>query len=225
MKDILTQKGLVIATHNAGKLREIQALLAPLGIQCSSAADHQLPEPEETGKSFIENAMLKSAAAFRATNIPSLSDDSGLVIPAIGGQPGIYSARWAEQDGVRDFQFAFERVKRELQENDAPLDAQCYFVCVLSLALPKQEQVVLDNNDSDAFTLSVVEQGDMAFYNMEGRVYGTLNFPPRGTQGFGYDPIFIPEGMEQTFAEISASEKQAMSHRAHAFDGFLKIIG
>lgn len=190
---------LVIASHNAGKVREIGALLAPLGVRVSSAADHQVSEPEETGATFTENAELKSRHTMLATKLPSLSDDSGLVIPALDGDPGIYSARWAGPG--KDFSVAFERIRQGLAKNDAPLDSPCYFVCVLCLALP-----------------------DGTVHNFEGRAHGALSFPPRGEKGFGYDPIFTPEGFDATFAEIDPEVKNSISHRAKAFAQFVSFI-
>jgi XTP/dITP diphosphohydrolase len=190
---------LVIATHNKGKLREIQELLAPHRLHITSAGELGLPEPPETGMTFIENAEIKSKAAALASGTPSLSDDSGLCIEALGGAPGVYSADWAGPG--KNFSIAIERVEKELKARGAIAPFAAYFICVLSLCYP-----------------------DGTTVNFEGRVDGTLVFPPRGAQGFGYDPIFIPNGYTQTFGEMIPSEKHAMSHRAKAFVLFENYI-
>jgi XTP/dITP diphosphohydrolase len=179
---------LVIASHNKGKVREIALLLGAYVAHFPSAGELGLPEPEETETTFIGNAELKARAAARGSDLPALADDSGLVVPALNGDPGIYSARWAGPD--KDFAVAMERVRRELGDKDA----SAYFVCALALAWPDGE----------------VEA-------VEGRVYGRLVFPPRGDKGFGYDPIFIPDGHDITFAEMDPDDKHRMSHRADAF--------
>lgn len=186
---------LLIASHNPGKIREIAELLQPLGIGVRSAAELGLAEPEETGATFAENAALKAHIAAKAANLPALADDSGMGIPALGGAPGIYSARWAGPD--KDFKVAFTRIERELQALGLDARAQAipaYFICTLCLAWP-----------------------DGIEASFEGRVDGTLTFPPRGAHGFGYDPVFIPQGYAVTFAEMPATEKHAISHRARAF--------
>lgn len=185
---------LVIASHNAGKVREISELLHPLGFSVLSASEAGVDEPEETGLTFADNAILKSENALRLSGKASLSDDSGLVVPAIGGAPGIYSARWAVN---KDFVPAFERIRTEL--GSKPADA--YFVCVLALSVPGKTTQVF-----------------------EGRIHGRLTFPPRGSLGFGYDPIFIPEGYEQTFGEIDPAHKNGISHRSKAFALFLNYL-
>jgi XTP/dITP diphosphohydrolase len=179
---------LVIASHNEGKVREIRELLAPFKLKILSAGDANIPEPEETGKTFTENAELKARHAAEHAKLPALADDSGLVIPALGGAPGIYSARWAGPN--KDFSAAFTRIKSELGDKNPA----AYFVCVLSLAMPDGE-----------------------IHSFEGRIDGKLIFPPRGTHGFGYDPIFIPDGYAISFAEFNAAEKNRISHRARAF--------
>jgi XTP/dITP diphosphohydrolase len=180
---------LVIASHNPGKVREIAELLAPHGAEIVSAADLGLPEPAETGASFIANAELKALAAARAAGLPALADDSGLNVDALGGAPGVYSARWAGPK--KDFAMAMQRVERQLG-HDA--DRRAHFVCALSLAWP-----------------------DGHVESFEGRVDGRLVWPPRGERGFGYDPIFLPEGRSQTFGEMDPAGKHAISHRAEAF--------
>ena len=184
-----TADGLVIATHNPGKLEEIAELLAPFGVAVVGAAELGLDEPEETGLSFTENAEIKARTAAAATGLPALADDSGLAVAALGGAPGIYSARWAGP--ASDFGAAMARVEAEL--GDAP-DRRARFVAALTLAWP--------DGQCDTF---------------EGRVDGTLVAPPRGTCGFGYDPMFLPDGRDQTFGEMEPAEKHRISHRADAF--------
>jgi XTP/dITP diphosphohydrolase len=186
---------LIVASHNQGKVREIKALLGPHGITPLSAADLGLPEPEETGATFIANAELKARAAADAGKHPALADDSGLWVDALGGNPGIYSARWAGPS--KDFRIAMARVEKELLAKGAT-DFTARFVCALSIAMP---------------------QGEIKSF--EGEVHGKLTFPARGTLGFGYDPIFIPDGWDQTFGEIDPQVKNDMSHRAKAFEKLL----
>lgn len=180
---------LVVASHNQGKVREIQALLGPYSAEVVSAGELGLPEPDETGTTFIANAELKALAAAAASGSIALADDSGLAVSALDGAPGIYSARWAGP--TKDFALAMDKVKAEL--GDAA-DRSAHFVCALSLAWP---------------------DGHMETF--EGRVDGTLTFPPRGGQGFGYDPIFVPNGYDITFGEMEPDKKHGMSHRADAF--------
>lgn len=186
---------LIVASHNPGKVREIKALLGPHGIDPLSAAELGLAEPEETGATFAANAELKARAAADAGHHPALADDSGLWVDALGGAPGVYSARWAGPE--KDFGRAMARVERELQEKKAK-DLSAKFVCALSLAMPHGE-----------------------IKTFEGEVRGQLIFPPRGSHGFGYDPIFVPDGFEETFAELDPHLKNAMSHRARAFEKLL----
>ncbi|WP_285022033.1 RdgB/HAM1 family non-canonical purine NTP pyrophosphatase [Novosphingobium sp. fls2-241-R2A-195] len=195
---------LVIATHNAGKLREISALLAPFGVDCVSAGDLSLPEPEETGTTFVENALLKAHAAAKAAGLPALADDSGLSVTALGGRPGVYTADWAERQWFegepgkdykgRDWYMAMGKVEGLLSQQGPDVDRSCWFTSILAIAWP---------------------EGDEAIY--EGRVTGTFSWPPRGTMGFGYDPVFVPEGRDVSFAELTVAEKQTISHRADAF--------
>jgi non-canonical purine NTP pyrophosphatase (RdgB/HAM1 family) len=180
---------LVVASHNPGKVREIGDLLRPCGFETLSVSDLGLPEPEETGATFLANAELKARAAALASSLPALADDSGLVVPALGGAPGIYSARWAGPG--KDFRMAMERVQREL---GGSADRRAYFICALALAWP-----------------------DGHVESFEGRVDGTLVWPPRGTRGFGYDPMFLPEGGDLTFGEMEPQAKHKISHRARAF--------
>ena len=194
---------LVIATHNAGKLREIRELLAPHGIECVGAADLDLPEPEEIGNSFVDNAELKAREAADLSGFPSLADDSGLAVDALHGLPGIFSARWAEDDeGTRDFGRAMERVWREVEATGPDAGHDAHFVCALSLAWP-----------------------DGAIESFEGKVHGTLVWPPPGDNGFGYDPMFVAAGMDQTFGEIEPDAKHAISHRAEAFKLLVTALG
>lgn len=188
---------LLIATHNPGKVREIADILGPLQIITTSCAALNLDEPEETGATFMENARLKADASMKATGLPALADDSGLCIPALNGQPGIYSGRWAEKaDGTRDFSSAIDRVAKEMADKN---DLSAYFVCALSLVWPDGHDITL-----------------------EGKAYGHLTFPPRGQNGFGYDPIFIPEGHSITYAEMPAKRKQLISHRAIAIQQMIQ---
>ena len=179
---------LVIASHNPGKVEEIAALLAPFAVETIAAGALGIPEPEETGDSFEANAALKARAASEASGQPALADDSGLVVPALGGAPGIYSARWAGP--VKDFHIAMERVHRELGDKDR----SARFVAVLAIALPGGREELF-----------------------RGEVEGSLTWPPRGDRGFGYDPIFIPQGATLTFGEIDPVEKHRVSHLARAF--------
>ncbi|WP_019996243.1 RdgB/HAM1 family non-canonical purine NTP pyrophosphatase [Aureimonas ureilytica] len=198
---------LLVASHNGGKIAEFRELLAPLGFTVVSAADKALPEPEETGSTFEENAAIKALAAARATGLLALSDDSGLVVDALGGDPGIYSARWAGPE--KDFALAMRNVEEKLQAAGAtePDKRTARFVAVLCLASP---------------------EGETRFYR--GEVEGTIVWPPRGTLGFGYDPSFLPEGESRTFGEMPSHEKhgwvpgqaEALSHRARAFQLFAR---
>jgi XTP/dITP diphosphohydrolase len=196
---------LVIATHNAGKLREFDELLRPFNIAPLGASALGLVEPEETGSTFHDNALLKARAAAIASGLVALADDSGLCVDGLHGDPGIYSARWA--GAAKDFRAAMARVEAELKARAAPPPWRAAFVSVLALAWP--------DGSNEAF---------------EGRVDGILVFPPRGTAGFGYDPIFRPDGHNRTFGEMSAEEKHgipadgslALSHRARAFQAFAR---
>jgi XTP/dITP diphosphohydrolase len=186
---------LVVASHNAGKVREIMALLGPHGVEPISAGSLGLPEPEETGTTFAANAEIKALASAKASRHAALADDSGLCVDALDGAPGVYSARWAGPG--KDFHVAMNRIHDELRHKGLSTSA-AKFVCALCVALPSGE-----------------------FQTFEGEVHGHLMFPPRGDHGFGYDPIFIANGMEQTFAEIDPVKKHAMSHRAKAFEKLL----
>jgi XTP/dITP diphosphohydrolase len=181
---------LVAATHNTGKVSELKDLFEPLGFDVVSAIDLDLPEPEETEATFAGNAILKARAAAEATGAPALSDDSGLSVTALGGAPGIYSARWAGDP--RDFGAAMEKVQRELDDIGAT-DRSAKFVCALAVVWP--------DGHAEVF---------------EGEVHGELAWPPRGDKGFGYDPVFVAEGESVTFGEMEPERKHAMSHRAKA---------
>jgi XTP/dITP diphosphohydrolase len=183
---------LVIASHNDGKVGELAELFAPYGIRCVSAASLGLPEPEEAGDSFTENAKIKAIAAAKGSGMLSLSDDSGLEVEALGGAPGIHSARWGGPN--KAFDLAMARVHHELKKLGTS-DRRANFTCALALAVPDGEVA--------AFT---------------GQVYGTIVWPPRGTRGFGYDPIFVPEGYSETFGEIEPKLKNQLSHRMCAFE-------
>jgi XTP/dITP diphosphohydrolase len=194
---------LVIATHNSGKLREIRELLAPLGIDCVGAAELGLPEPEEIGNTFVDNADLKAREAADLSGLPALADDSGLAVDALHGLPGIFSARWAEdENGKRDFGRAMERVWREVEAAGEDAGHDAHFACALSLAWPDDGQV----------------------QSFEGRVDGKLTWPPRGDQGFGYDPMFVPVGYGETFGEMDQADKHRISHRADAFRKLVAVL-
>jgi XTP/dITP diphosphohydrolase len=194
---------LVIATHNPGKLREMRDLMEPLGITCVGAEELGLPEPEEIGVTFVDNADLKAREAADLSGFPALADDSGLCVDALHGAPGIFSARWAEDEqGDRDWMRAMEKVWREIEAAGPDAGYDAHFACALAIAWP---------NDGQA-------------ENFEGRVDGTLVWPPRGEKGFGYDPIFVPAGHDVTFGEMEPAEKHRMSHRADAFRKLVKAL-
>ena len=199
---------IVIASHNQGKVREIAELLGPYGVEPVSAAELGLPEPDEIGATFIDNADLKARAAADLTGLPALADDSGLCVEALGDRPGIFSARWAlagdprvppeggpgEVEGERDFGLAMRRIQESLEAAGPDASRNAHFVCALALCWP--------DGHSEWF---------------EGRVDGTLVWPPRGDRGFGYDPMFVPAGRDLTFGEMDPAEKHSISHRADAF--------
>ena len=208
----LAGETLVIATHNPDKLREIGELVEPFGVNIISAAELGLPEPEETGATFAANAALKAHAAAEGSGRPALADDSGLAVAALGGAPGIYSARWArlekdgsEKDGPElDFAAAMARVERELDAVARTGDGanrRAAFVCALCLAFPDGREQIF-----------------------EGRIEGRLTWPPRGEKGFGYDPMFLAEGHEITFGEMEPAEKHKISHRARAFTKLVRDV-
>ncbi len=190
---------IVVASHNPGKVREIEELLAPFGLAPVSAASLGLAEPEETGATFRANAELKARASAEAAGLPALADDSGLAVEALDGAPGIHSARWAGRP--HDFAAAMARVERELQRAGATRgdDRRARFVCALAVAWPKG-----------------------ACVTFEGTVEGRILWPPRGDHGFGYDPIFVPDGYDRTFAEMEPAAKQEISHRARAFKALVE---
>jgi XTP/dITP diphosphohydrolase len=189
---------LVIASHNPGKVREIAELLAPFRIDAIAASDLGLEEPEETGETFAQNAAIKALAAAKAAGMVALSDGSGLEVRALGGEPGIHSARWGGE--AKDFGVAMDRVHREL-EKIGTTDLTANFICALALATP---------------------DGTVEIF--EGRVFGMITWPPRGTRGFGYDPIFVPDGHAETFGEMEPSRKDALSHRARAFEKLIASL-
>lgn len=206
----LDTKTIVVASHNAGKIREIAELIGPLGFSARSAAELKFAEPDETGTTFEENAAIKALASAKASGLPALSDDSGLVVDALDGAPGVYTANWAErEDGTRDFAMAMEKVEAALRERGATArqDRTARFVSVLCLAWPN---------------------GHTEFFR--GEAEGSLVWPPRGEKGFGYDPVFQPDGHALTFGEMSSEEKhgwkpgepEALSHRARAFKRFVE---
>lgn len=206
----LDDRKIVVASHNSGKLREIADLIAPFGFEAKSAKDYGLPEPDETGTTFEENAYIKAFAAASATGLPALSDDSGMCVDALGGNPGVYTANWAEKpDGTRDFGLGMKKVEDALQQKGAldPDQRKGRFVAVICLAWP---------------------DGHAKYFR--GEVEGTLVWPARGALGFGYDPVFLPDGHDKTFGEMTAEEKHgwkpgqddALSHRARAFQLFAR---
>lgn len=190
---------LLVATHNSGKLEEMQHLLEPRGITVTGAAEMQLPEPDETGTTFVENARIKAHAAAKETNLPALSDDSGIEIDALDGAPGVYTADWAETGSGRDFNLAMTKTYRKLVESGIAQPWTARFCCTLVLAWP-------DGHD-EVFA---------------GVVSGLIVWPMRGDQGHGYDPIFVPKGHDITFGEMDRWEKNQMSHRANAVSKLLK---
>ena len=190
---------LVIASHNPGKVREIEELLGPHGIVPVSAASLGLPEPDETGTTFVANAELKALQAADLSGLPALADDSGLCVEALGGDPGVFSARWAGE--TKDFRIAMRRVEERLDARPREAGRDAHFTCVLALAWP---------------------DGHVEWF--EGCVEGTLVWPPRGDKGFGYDPMFVPHGHEQTFGEMDPAEKHAISHRAVAFRQLVEAV-
>lgn len=189
-----TEKKLLVATHNAGKLDEIRAMMAPHGIAVTSAGELGLPEPAETETSFIGNARIKARAAMQATGLPVLADDSGITVDGLDGAPGVYTADWAETPNGRDFLQAMTRTWRELDERNVPEPRTAQFRATLILLWPDGYEEIF-----------------------EGIAPGHLVWPPRGPHGHGYDPIFVPDGHDRTFAEMPAEEKNRISHRADAF--------
>ena len=198
-----TEKKLVIASHNPGKVNEINNLLSPFGVEMVSARELGLPEPVEDGDTFSVNAELKARATAKGADLPALADDSGLVVPVLDGDPGIYSARWAENPtGTdKDFDYAMNKVRQAIETKGINPEGQnAYFTCSLSLCWPDQQVETL-----------------------EGRVNGSLTFPPRGEKGFGYDPIFVPINYQLTFGEMDQNEKHRISHRTDAFDKLVTL--
>lgn len=190
---------LLVATHNAGKLDEFRQIMTPLGISVTSAKEHDLPEPEETGTTFVENARIKAHAAAKATGLPALADDSGLEVAALGGAPGVYTADWAETPNGRDFIMAMEKTHAKLIAANAPQPWVARFCCTLVLAWPDGHEEVV-----------------------EGFAKGQVVWPYRGQTGHGYDPMFQPDGDSRTFAEMTPDEKNARSHRNAAIRNMLK---
>ncbi|WP_380055950.1 RdgB/HAM1 family non-canonical purine NTP pyrophosphatase [Falsihalocynthiibacter sp. SS001] len=197
----LTEKKIVLASHNAGKLKEIAALVEPFGITVVSAGELGFTEPEETEDTFAGNARIKAHFAAQASGLPALSDDSGLSVDALNGAPGVYTADWAETPNGRDFSMAMKKVWDKLENMNAPEPRSAAFNCTLCLAWP-------DGHDEI----------------FEGKVNGTLSWPMRGDQGFGFDPIFTPIGESETFGEMDPQKKRDMSHRAVAFSKLRKLL-
>jgi len=191
-----TGETLVIATHNKGKLKEFREALSPFGLEVVSASELNLFEPEETGTTFRDNALLKARAASQASGLPALADDSGLCVTALDGNPGLFSARWCGPS--KDPRVGMERIQRELGE---ATDRSAYFICVLAIAWPDGSEAVF-----------------------EGRCSGQIVWPPVGENGHGYDPFFRPDGEDETFGQLTAAKKQALSHRARALQQFVQHI-
>ncbi|MEM7620922.1 MAG: RdgB/HAM1 family non-canonical purine NTP pyrophosphatase [Pseudomonadota bacterium] len=196
---LTSQDTLIVASNNMGKVREIQDLLSGFAISITSAADHNLPEPEETGTTFAQNAHLKAQAAAQTTGLPALSDDSGLEVEALEGAPGLYSARWAGPN--KNFHQAMGTIYTKLQDQDITIESKprANFVCALCLCWPDGQHEIF-----------------------EGKVFGHLVWPARGTKGFGYDPMFVPDGYDITFGEMDPAHKHKISHRAKAFELFVQ---
>lgn len=188
-----TEKRLLVATHNAGKLAEFRALLAPFGVEVTGAAEMNLPEPEETETTFVGNARIKAHAAAKATGLPALADDSGIEVDALDGAPGVYTADWAETGAGRDFVMAMTRTHNELEARGAPHPRTARFRCTLVLAWPDGHDMVFD-----------------------GKIEGQCVWPMRGLEGHGYDPMFQPDGHDITLGEMDPAEKNRISHRADA---------
>jgi XTP/dITP diphosphohydrolase len=199
MSRIFKDKTLLFATHNAGKLEEVRQILAPYDIEVKGAGDFDLPEPEETENTFIGNARIKAQAAMQATGLPALADDSGIQVDALDGAPGVYTADWAETPSGRDFMMAMEKTHNLLEEANAAHPRTAQFCATLLLIWPDNHEEIY-----------------------EGTIEGHLTWPPRGRQGHGYDPIFVPKGYTITFAEMPWSEKNKISHRARAFEKLIE---
>jgi XTP/dITP diphosphohydrolase len=201
MSRILQPGKIIVASHNRGKIPEISALLSPFGMDPVSAADLGLPEPEETGTTFAENALIKAHSSAKAGNMVALADDSGLCVAALDEAPGVYTANWAETPNGRDWNFAMQRVEQALSAIGPSPDRSAYFACTLALAWPDGREIVF-----------------------EGKVNGHLVWPPRGAIGFGYDPVFVASGETETFSEMQSARKAELSHRADAFNKLIQAV-
>ena len=195
------KKKVIVASHNSGKVREIKSLLKPYSFTIQSASDLQIKEPKETGKNFIENAILKAKFVSKKSGCIALADDSGLCINLLNGEPGIYSARWAGKD--KDFKLAIKKIEKKLIKIDPNLNIKyrSHFCCALALSFPNGQTI-----------------------SFQGKVYGQLQFPAKGLNGFGYDPIFVPNGYKKTFGEMNYSYKERISHRQKAFKKLKKYL-
>ena len=195
------KKKVIVASHNAGKVREIKSLLKPYSFTIQSASDLKIKEPKETGKNFIENAVLKAKFVSKKSGCIALADDSGLCINLLDGEPGIYSARWAGKD--KDFKLAIKKIEKKLIKIDpnSNIKYRSHFCCALALSFPNGQTI-----------------------SFQGKVYGQLQFPAKGLNGFGYDPIFVPNGYKKTFGEMNYSYKERISHRQKAFKKLKKYL-
>ena len=195
------QKKIVVASHNTGKIKEIKNLLKPFKFKVYSALDFKIKEPKETGKTFIENSIIKAKVVSQKSNCIALADDSGLCINSLNGNPGIYSARWAGKN--KDFKLAIKKIEKELEELSltSKRKRRAHFCCALTLFYPSRKII-----------------------SFQGKVYGHLEFPARGLNGFGYDPIFIPDGYNKTFGEMKFAYKERISHRQIAFNKLKKYL-
>ena len=195
------KKKVIVASHNSGKVREIKSLLKPYSFTIQSASDLKIKEPKETGKNFIENAILKAKFVSKKSGCIALADDSGLCINLLNGEPGIYSARWAGKD--KDFKLAIKKIEKKLIkiDPDSNIKYRSHFCCALALSFPNGQTI-----------------------SFQGKVYGQLQFPAKGLNGFGYDPIFVPNGYKKTFGEMNYSYKERISHRQKAFKKLKKYL-